>query len=65
MTEVYNGRKCPECGGKLSHKLDCSKRDWRPSLLEQIKAPMTQAEAVQLSEELRAIDRPMWRLSRG
>lgn len=22
--------KCPECGGKLSHKLDCSRRDWRP-----------------------------------
>lgn len=29
-TEVYNNRKCPECGGKLSHKMDCSKRDWRP-----------------------------------
>lgn len=30
MTEVWKNRKCPECGGKLSHKLDCSKRDWRP-----------------------------------
>lgn len=30
MTEVWNDKKCPECGGKLSHKLDCSKRDWRP-----------------------------------
>ncbi len=26
-----NPKKCPECGGKLSHKMDCSKRDWRPS----------------------------------
>ena len=26
-----NPRKCPVCGGKLSHKMDCPRRDWRPS----------------------------------
>lgn len=30
MAELWSNRKCPECGGKLSHKMDCSKRDWRP-----------------------------------